>query len=158
MKNPELFNKTVAILVKAYLNDTLQHFNCCACAVGNIVAANMGLKLVKDGCGELEWDGRNTPSFRHGWASCFSTSYGNQTTNYDNYNIIFSAKEEIDSTGYSVEELAEIELVFERKRHTRAPIFSGLMSVVDVLIKIHEASETECAEAKQLFVKTPQLV
>lgn len=42
MKRPELYQKTVDILVKAYFDDTLQHGNCYACAVGNIIAGNCG--------------------------------------------------------------------------------------------------------------------
>jgi len=41
------FENTVDILVKAYINDTLEHNNCYACAVGNIVAHNMGERFVK---------------------------------------------------------------------------------------------------------------
>ncbi len=44
MKNKSLYDKTVSILVDAYMNDTLQHGNCFACAVGNIVAANCDVK------------------------------------------------------------------------------------------------------------------
>jgi hypothetical protein len=35
------FSNTIDILVKAYLNDTLQHESCSACAVGNLVSHSM---------------------------------------------------------------------------------------------------------------------
>jgi hypothetical protein len=38
------FNHTVNVLVKAYLNDTLRHNNCYACAVGNMIASANGFK------------------------------------------------------------------------------------------------------------------
>lgn len=44
MKNPELYHKAVDILVAAYFNDTLRHFDCQACAVGNIICGNLGVK------------------------------------------------------------------------------------------------------------------
>ncbi len=37
MKNKEQFEKTVQVLVKAYFEGTLEHMDCRACAVGNIV-------------------------------------------------------------------------------------------------------------------------
>ena len=41
------FSNTVDILVKAYLNDTLRHCNCYACAVGNIISSAMGYRFVQ---------------------------------------------------------------------------------------------------------------
>jgi hypothetical protein len=41
IKEP-LYHKTIGILVDAYFDDTLQHGNCSACAVGNLVAAAKG--------------------------------------------------------------------------------------------------------------------
>lgn len=52
MKNKELFDKTIGILVNAYLNDTLENANCHACAVGNLVATNCGYEMIQseNGC------------------------------------------------------------------------------------------------------------
>jgi hypothetical protein len=145
MKNKELFDKTIAILVKAYQNDTLEHGDCQACAVGNLVAANKGIRLYRDSDGTL----------------CSSHSY------FDNAQwarAILEGKEdkggfeEIKTTGYSIEELILIENAFEL--YPRSPVFDydqdgykGLMSVVDCLMQIHEADQLECDEAKQLFIR-----
>ena len=50
----ERFHETVGILVKAYLNDTLEHTNCHACAVGNMIASKMGISIIKNKRG-MEW-------------------------------------------------------------------------------------------------------
>ena len=41
MERTELFNKSVDVLVKAYKSGSLSHYNCQACAVGNLVSAGM---------------------------------------------------------------------------------------------------------------------
>jgi hypothetical protein len=41
------FEQTVDVLVKAYLNDTLVHGNCCACVVGNLCAHAIGTRVIK---------------------------------------------------------------------------------------------------------------
>jgi hypothetical protein len=66
------------------------------------------------------------------------------------------AKEQIDATGYTWQELARIEYAFERApmSHSREDhVFNGLMAVVDVLCQIHEMDETNKTAAKQLFAK-----
>lgn len=144
MKNPELFHKTISILVKAYQNETLRHGNCRACAVGNLVKAN------------FPYCDMNT-SF--GWPSVFCTDGFGQYKNMNSYKG--AAKEQIDSTGYSVKELALIESAFEgveepceaNEYNSDQHQFDGLMSVVDALMIIHEANEEEVKEAKRLFVK-----
>lgn len=40
------FNHSVNVLVKAYLNNTLAHSTCYACAVGNLVADGIGTKVI----------------------------------------------------------------------------------------------------------------
>src|SRR5687768_1919011 len=46
MKNPELYNRTVDILVDAYFKDALVSDDCTACACGNIISANLNYKRV----------------------------------------------------------------------------------------------------------------
>lgn len=142
MKNKELFDRTIGILVKAYFENTLEHGSCMACAVGNLIAANCGLKV------NLK---RPTKKWNNDIAEWYNISIGADKRNY-NYKL---AKEQILSTGYSIDEVNWIEQAFERVRlfkdkNDRA--FKGLMNVVDTLMQIHEANETEIAEAKQLFV------
>jgi hypothetical protein len=68
---------------------------------------------------------------------------------------IDEAKFEIDSTGYSVKDLAKIEFAFEtaQKGNTEDDwMFNGLMAVIDVLAEIHNIDLITVKEAKELFV------
>lgn len=153
MKNQELFDRTVGILVKAYFNETLLHYNCCACAVGNLVAANLHYKFNS----ENYWEEQVSPQYDNGWASVFATSGSTQKMNRNNYHLIASAKEQIDATGYTITELARIELAFERAyeyKDTDNERFDGLMNVIDALQFIHKATPAEAQSAKELFVLT----
>ncbi len=140
MKNKELFDRTVSILVKAYLHETLQHADACACAVGNLVMA----------CGEYE------KGFNDDWFRCTHRGgiFG------DNY--YGEAKRQIDCTGYSPQEIASIEHVFENNHHVIVGDnivededgYLGLMAVVDCLMEIHECKDEKVKEeTKAMFVK-----
>lgn len=138
------FHYTVNVLVKAYLNDTLEHSNCFACAVGNMIADSMNLKYCKQPrhWHELQWES------------------GMNAAWYD-FLIDGSNKEEamiqIRSTGYSLSEIKEIEWAFEHAYRGDSKdeyMFNGLTAVVDVLADIHGIDLTTREEAKKAFVKT----
>ena len=162
MKNPELFNHTVSILVKAYQNDTLVHGNCYACAVGNLVAANMGIGFVRDMKNDtLSWNDReNCYAFSskpvNNW---FKAIYHGKVIKT---NLTEEVIKEIESTGYTLEEIAKIEWAFENTIiedyqeidfESDDYMYMGLMSVIDCLMLIHEADVVEVNNAKELFVK-----
>jgi hypothetical protein len=132
MKNKELFDKTIGILVNAYMNDTLSYFDCEKCAVGNLIFSN--------GQSHFSWM-QTVMNFR-----------GRVKSDKDN-DII----EKMEKTGYSLKQLSDIENAFNIGTGSMAKgtdfNYSGLMKVVDALMKIHEATTEEITEAKQLFVK-----
>jgi len=147
MKNQELFDRTIGILVNAYLNDTLDYFNCKACAVGNLVAANSGFNLFKQDR-EIVCD---NPDYYGDWADAIRLGEGEI---YGTDRWVKNTYSEIKSTGYFAEELAKIELAFsDAGTGNKQDAFVGLMSVCDTLMQIHEANETEIMDAKKLFVK-----
>lgn len=139
MKNETLYHKTVDILVQAYFNDTLQHRSCAACAVGNIIAANMGLIVI---CGNhgARWKERAT-----NWSDVFITYFGSQRISVHAYKG--EAKEEINSTGYNFYQLAKIEHAFETASRQGDYMFNGLMAVIDQLDIIHENTDTATTKA-----------
>lgn len=150
MKNPELFHRTVGILVKAYLNDTLEYTDCKACAVGNLVAFGLGISLKKVGKSIESSD----PEYVGDWLNAMYPGKGisGVRLNMINGNI----KTEIDITGYSVYDLANIEKAFhDGVEDMDKPDynFNGMMSVVNSLQEIHDASTEEANEAKSLFTK-----
>lgn len=136
MLKPELYQKTVDILVKAYFEDTLEHGNCEACAVGNIVNYGKPKKTLE-------------------WSNVFCTSSHIQIVEPRNYEG--TAKDEIDSTGYTWQELSQIEYAFETAPRGNSDdkwMFNGLMAVIDVLDKIHENTDNQVtATTKQRFQK-----
>lgn len=145
MKNQSLFNRTIGILVKAYFDGTLLHGYCASCAVGNIVGANNGKTcdiirpwVFSDGTFPL-------------WERVFVTSFFRQKIYINKYEG--DAKKEIDSTGYSLNELASIEFSFETASREGDWEFNGLMSVCDTLMQIHECSIEEIEDAKAQFVR-----
>ncbi len=158
MNRPELFHRTVEILTNSLQNGTLEHNDCSACAIGNLVAANM-----------YNGDAEKIVSIsENAWSSVFYTNYetGMQAIRFDNYKG--RAKEQIDSTGYSLEECCAIEIAFELapakciteyklnpkcEPSDKDPewMVNGLRAVYDVLCDIHEVGVAEVAPAKEVF-------
>lgn len=163
----ERFDRTVAILVKAYLNNTLVHSNCYACAVGNMVAAGLGIKYTIRGAfgRKLTWEGDYEFPASKGWAAVFCSD---EEINDDGDSEIHqeidedallqdAAIKQISATGYSWQELARIEYAFEsapgRNDNQDVWMFNGLMSVIDVLASIDNISLEHTEEARKMFVK-----
>jgi hypothetical protein len=148
MKNKELYDKTIDILVQAYFNDTLQHCDCQCCAVGNLVAANKGIRLFK------------------------ARGFINSSAGYDENTLWFKGlkgcgvireeritpdvRAQIECTGYTPQQIADIEFAFEKNLHLENDPdgFKGLMAVIDCLDKIHENIDGEATcQTKQRFQK-----
>lgn len=150
------FEKTVDILVKAYLNGTLEHGKCSACAVGNLVAAAKGTSPIP-----LVYGGFHFDTFANGdnanWHHVFMTVADGQEVHSSRYRG--PIKEQIDSTGYPWQDLARIEYAFETAPGQCSDglndewMFNGLMAVVDVLADIHGIDLQTKESAKLLFQK-----
>lgn len=151
----EKFNRTVAVLVAAYLNNTLRHGECAACAVGNIIAAEIGAVPTDSGDEFLGWSWmRNQVEITVGWHHVFCTSEGSQKQSPLNY--YGQIKRQIDASGYTWKELAKIEAAFESSMVGESEddwMFNGLMDVVEVLSEIHGISIDQKEAAKLQFVK-----
>ena len=154
MKNQKLFDRTIRILVNAYLNGTLLHTNCHACAVGNLVAANCGYKYKPNESREdkddddfkLIWEHKDRYTLFDTWYSGITKSENSLTKN---------ESLEIESTGYSLNDLILIEGSFEGiemigwDNQSLENQFNGLMAVCDTLMQIHKASAEEITKAKR---------
>lgn len=147
MKNPELFNKTISILVKAYFDGYLEATDCAACAVGNLVSANLGYERLEMNMFK-DKNGKVIPA---AWDDIVWHIRGDNSMNPDNKEAI----KQVNATGYTGEELCKIELAFLNDEMWPTPIdnFTRLMKVIDCLMIIHEATETEITESKSLFIK-----
>lgn len=147
------FENSVNVLVRAYLNDTLEHCNCFACAVGNLVVAACGYNYDKEFIREQSSVGFKYPLVTKEHSSCKTMAGGSWYPLYDGNSNADSGME-IASTGYTVEQLRQIENAFED--HAYGPgdnNFSGLMAVVDVLADIHGVDLSTKESAKAMFVK-----
>lgn len=161
------FENSLSILVQAYFNGTLEHANCSACAVGNLIAHAKGLKPVPSSEIKPKHNWRFSDGSFPEWQRVFCSDIpGVQSRRADNY--YGAAKEQIDSTGYSWKELARIEEAFElasdrggmdhqSDAYKDKQRFDGLMKVVDVLADIHQVDLSIREEAKAMFVKTPAI-
>lgn len=158
MKNETLYNKTVDILVQAYFKNTLQHTNCFACAVGNMIAGNMGIKFVNenDNPDSIVWEG-----FK-GYASVSGECDVQKTAVYYLCDRAKPMSDEIlkqvKATGYTIHQLRTIEQAFESVdgdlENEDQWMFNGLMAVIDVLDIIHENTSSQITkETKQKFQK-----
>lgn len=144
------FENTVNILVKAYFNDTLQHCNCAACAVGNMIADAKGIELYKNNEGQVAW---RAPlpiwikAIGGGEIKSWVKNFG-------------QAIQEAESTGYTTEQIVKIEYEFEygvsypdESGNDDVDGYFGLMRVLSVLAEIHNVSLEATQEARNLFVK-----
>lgn len=131
------FDNSVRVLVKAYLDDTLEQGNCHACAIGNLVADANGFKFVRIAFG-LFWE---NSEIAH-WFPVHEQMYSKK-------------QEQIDSTGYTLDQVARIEQAFECSTPADDGdwMFAGLMAVVDVLADIHNVDISVKEQAKALFVR-----
>ncbi len=161
MKNPELYNKTRNILIHAYLNDHLEHKDYCGCAVGNLVAASMGDKVIYQKTLK-DLDGKEFRIFylestrKIQWHNVFNTCIWNAIAEQKFYIDRFQgeAKLEIDSTGYELDQLMKIEYAFETATPGQSKedfIFNGLTAALEVVDQIHEVEQNEMVEERQLI-------
>lgn len=134
------FEDSASVLVRAYMNDTLVHGNCSACAVGNLIASAIGKKPVPVVAPCFRFDDNTYTE----WNKVFSSNPQKCQRFYPE-NYTEKAKEFIDSTGYTLDELRRIEFAFESApgyQHEAVSIddnwmFNGLLAVVEVLADIH---------------------
>jgi hypothetical protein len=154
MKNKELFDRTIGILVKGFMNDTMEYTDCTACAVGNLIAYNNGM-FLRRGCFGIESVGGESDN----WSYVIKIGSGQLMPSW-NQESNKQTLIQMANTGYTPIQLAAIELAFSEGYSKLSVVdlelkdrnFSGLMSVVDTLMLIHEANETEVKQAKELFV------
>lgn len=142
MIKPELYHKTVGILYDAYFADTLEKGNCFACAVGNIVAANMGKKF----CVDPEAGNVFQKYYWKGYAPYSDIFNG---ANVEWFPLTGVPNKETLSTGYSIDELMRIENAFEKSPGVGVQdrMFNGLVAVLEVLAQIHQVTDEDLLTA-----------
>lgn len=125
------FEKSVDILAKAYLNDTLKHLQCSKCAVGNL----------------LQGYGVKNPA---NWMSVICKNRNFKFLVYPD--TLEAGYEELSVLNYTIDQIDKIEKIFES--HCSEDNFKALMAIVDYLAEIHNVDLSIKEEAKKMFVKT----
>ena len=129
----EIYQKSVDILLDSYNAGTLFHSNCSACAVGNLIAANNNIELVKSISRSRQTQTARWSQGKPIWQLVFFTSIEGQDVCMDYYKG--GAKTEIDSTGIPLTELMAIEKAFESVsgEEENNGQYKGLCAVLDVM-------------------------
>ena len=161
MNRESLYRKTVDILLDAYNNGTLISGNCYACAVGNIIAANMGMKITRTRVGafnDLHWEGYppygsawNRDSLKNWIVAIYCGCVYKER-------IVGEIKDQIESTGYTAEELADIENNFEHPhlviRESGENLYlRRLKAVLTTLKQIHSVEQVIAEESVERLEK-----
>lgn len=160
----ELYKRTVDILYDAYFNNTLEHGNCYACAIGNIIAANNDISFLQrngspvygvfTGRGVKYWDKYNSFHINPTKLIC------------EHKKLPYITQILVDKTGYSNDELCTIERVFEGAGKNTVGFFpskeeimyNGLVAVLEILKTIHKIDDTSKETEKfTKHYKTKQL-
>lgn len=158
MNRPELYTKTVDKLLTAYERGELKHGICKACAVGNI-------------CGNGDWEnifGTAPSSMRSSSEAVRSKDIFTQYLTTNTYSYL---TEELKRTGYTLQELMDIEFAFETapgyekvgivdqptlcefvSSNKTAPewMYNGLCAVLLELGRIHEISLPDTVSLSKL--------
>lgn len=149
------FNNTIDVLAQAYQDDAIIKGNCCACVVGNLVASALGIHVDVSPNANFAVDAATWPGEEHipQWNDIFySTADGEQHIFPDAYR--YEAKKQVDATGYTWQQLAQLEKAFESAMPGDGPepVFLGLLAAIDALAAIHSVSPEEATQAKQRVV------
>lgn len=154
------FEKTTNVLLDAFLNGTLAKGDCKACAVGNLVAdaQNGKVRLINDSYNSLE---SYCTTNNHFWSDYFCTNYNEQSKYYlkDEFTNLTGIKNLEKLTDYSIEELAQIEYLFETntkisiqfycqrsKEEIAQDQLNGLTAVLNYLATLEENPSTNYME------------
>lgn len=174
MNNQETFHWAVAVLEKAYMNNTLMADRSCGCAVGNLLADHQGYKVIK-------LKSRRYLSYQYefedmGWELKGNViTQGNQPW-YMTLNALRSSK--LRSTSnvanwsagdtnilprsfpYKFQQIDRIEEAFESAYDDSKAdkMYDAMMAVVDVLSDIHGINLETTAKSKSLFTPKPVTV
>ena len=144
----ERVQKAIDIFLDSLNSNTLINGTCTACAVGNLIAAECGIKLsVRDGFVTADNYYFMTP---YGpvhfatWNNLFITGEFGQTKNdLSSYSLEHQLQIQalIDTTGFTIDELAEIEHTFETVARHQG-VIHALEAVVKVMMKFDEVDSS----------------
>jgi len=119
-ENNILFEKSVNILINAFVNDNLINGSCTSCAIGNLL---QGYNQIDENKVEDNW---------------FSIVHNLLINDIKRYSL---AKRQLAKLPYNFDEIEKIEKAFESnkiKGDYSSIAYQGLLNVIGVLEEIHE--------------------
>jgi len=149
----ERIKKAYDALTEAFIEGTLRHGNCLACACGNIIASACGIRLTDDmitykGHTERKWEEEG-----HGWWLRRSFYRNGQSTPFNFYYPLEEFKDVVNEAGFTAEEFSRMENAFEGTRkvlllkeedlNTTELQYRSLCAVFDVLQEMDERANAE---------------
>lgn len=156
--------KAIDIFLDAINEGTLAKGDCAACAVGNLCANAMGIRIIFNSSGSTLDEAPHQI-----WKRLFFTCNGIQTNKEPYYTPTQAAeaKQLISKTDFSRLELMKIEYAFESntsikgihywmhsKQEIRADQIRGLEAVVKVMLEFDDCKE----EVTEVFTKRADLI
>lgn len=148
MNNEKLYQETVDIILDAYNNKQLVHGDQCGCFIGNIVKKRYDVKPYKGN------------SIEHAWSpDWFEVLYikKNGNKHFDKHlDEHLSEKEglkQIKATGYSIDEIIQLEWAFEKEESEEEKLdngdisqYQGMKAALKKLAEIHDRDAIESIE------------
>lgn len=174
MNREERFHRSVDVLATAYREGNLQSSECQACAVGNLCADAMGMKVgavpSEYGARRLGWIKEDGSKYSYAgfWLDPLFRlhRYSSSSSEEQVYSVHKEGAKQILATGYTSLELDTIERAFEGAcKAVRVKLgknagynddsvhYAGLVAVYDALCTIHEVEVIDRVEADVLFFK-----
>jgi len=176
MNRPNQFWRSVNVLATAYLQGKLKPYECEACAVGNLIAADLdgastdtSIEQWPSHSGFGEWPEAKCAMFDRTWdftgairlvdsepdLLMETCSFDSQLLPVSKYSVTEVRPELATNLSYTTGELLRIEAALLETTEacpSDNELFDGLMAVVDMLFEIHEVEDEDLrAEAKQSF-------
>jgi hypothetical protein len=157
----ERVQKAIDIFLDSLNSDTLINGKCAACAVGNLIAAGCGIKLYKDygfvTADNAEFMTPYGPVHFTAWNHLFLTSENGQTRNdLSSYSLEHQLQMQalVDTTGFTIDELAEIEYTFETVARHQG-VIHALEAVVKVMMRF---DEVDSSVVKEVFTDKAEAI
>jgi hypothetical protein len=179
MNRPDRFWRSIDVLATAYLEGSFRPFDCTACGIGNLIAADLdGASTSATSVGQWpshsgsefgDWPEAKNVIDDHPWALTSAILLLDfepvdlvkaHPLRYDllplsQYSVTEVHPQLAKNLSYTNEELLRIEAVLLEKTEidsSEDELFEGLMAVVDVLMDIHEVEDKDLrGQAKAAF-------
>ena len=149
----------IDVFLDALNNGTLAKGTCVACAVGNLVAHDIGVKIFKNQY--EDFDTKNSLSWA--WSNLFLTVSGKQNINFDkNSKHYKNGIKSISYTEFTIDELKRIEFVFETntkihyrdyKYFSNKEIFQDQLKGLEAVVKIMLTFDKQVDKVKKVFTE-----